>query len=70
MNTEDTGVVGGNHTPLLSHYKKAPALTSKSIFRIKTDELSMFFEKRNIKKPDNIGETRLSLQILKDCGYN
>jgi len=69
LNQQDE-VLAGNHTPLLSHYKKTPALTNRSIFRIKKDELSMFFEKRNIKKPDNEGETRISLQILRDCGYN
>jgi len=30
----------------------------------------MFFEKKNIKKPDNQGECRISLNILKECGYN
>jgi len=30
----------------------------------------MFFDKKNIKKPDNMGECRISLNILKECGYN
>jgi hypothetical protein len=30
----------------------------------------MFFEKKNMKEPDNDGECRVSLNILKDCGYN
>ena len=47
-----------------------PLLTSKSIFRVRKDDLTLFFEKKNIKKPDNQGECRVSLNILKDCGYN
>jgi len=30
----------------------------------------LFFKKRNIKMPENKGESRISLKILKDCGYN
>lgn len=29
----------------------------------------MLFESKNIKVPDNQGECRMSLNILKDCGY-
>jgi len=43
---------------------------SKSIFQITTEELKLFFEKRNMKKPDNEGEARISLNILKDVNYN
>jgi magnesium-transporting ATPase (P-type) len=28
------------------------------------------FKKKNIKKPVNAGECRLSLNILRDCGYS
>jgi len=42
----------------------------KSIFRISKDDLKMFFLKKNVKQPDNQGESRISLNILKDCGYN
>ena len=28
------------------------------------------FDKRNLRKPDNDGECRISLSILKDFGYN
>jgi magnesium-transporting ATPase (P-type) len=45
-------------------------LTTKNIFRIKKEYLTMFFDKKNMKKPDNEGECRVSLNILKDCGYN
>jgi magnesium-transporting ATPase (P-type) len=37
---------------------------------VRKDDLTLFFEKKNIKKPDNQGECRVSLNILKDCGYN
>jgi hypothetical protein len=30
----------------------------------------LFFLKKNIKTPDNQGECRVSLNILKECGYN
>ena len=47
-----------------------PTLTNKSIFRVRKDDLTLFFEKKNIFKPDNQGECRVSLNILRDCGYN
>jgi len=28
------------------------------------------FERKNLRKPDNEGETKYSLEILKECGYN
>ena len=30
----------------------------------------MLFTKKNMAKPDNEGECRVSLNILKECGYN
>jgi len=45
-------------------------VNNKSIFRLTNNDLQMFFLKRNIKKPDNHGESRISLNILKECGYN
>jgi len=57
-------------TPLLGQYKKQTNLGNKNIFRISKQDLTLFFDKKNIKAPDNIGESRISLQILKDCGYN
>lgn len=57
-------------TPLLSHYKKLSSLDNKNIFRLKKEDLTLFFDKSNIKLPDNQGESRISLNILKDCGYN
>lgn len=57
-------------TPQLDKYEKLPTLTSKHIFRLRRQDLNMFFEKKNMKEPDNDGECRVSLNILKDCGYN
>jgi len=34
------------------------------------EDLALFFEKRNLRMPDNEGESRISLTILKECGYN
>jgi len=47
-----------------------PLLTSKNIFRLSREDLTLFFSKKNIATPDNYGECRISLNILKDCGYN
>jgi hypothetical protein len=58
------------NTPLLSQYRKEKStITKKNVFRISKEDLTLFFEKRNIKIPDNKGECRVSLNILKDCGY-
>jgi hypothetical protein len=56
--------------PLLGHYKKSPSISNKSIFRITKEDLTLFFDRKNVKLPDNKGECRVSLNILKDCGYN
>lgn len=55
--------------PLLGRYKSNKTL-SKSIFQITTEELKLFFEKKNMKKPDNDGEARISLNILREVNYN
>lgn len=34
------------------------------------EDLTLFFMKKHIKTPDNQGECRISLNILRDCGYN
>lgn len=58
------------NTPLLGQYRKEKSsITKKNVFRISKEDLTLFFEKRNIKQPDNEGECRVSLNILKDCGY-
>jgi magnesium-transporting ATPase (P-type) len=40
------------------------------IFRVKPEDLNLMFEKCNIKVPPNHGESRQSLNVLRDCGYN
>ena len=37
---------------------------------MRKENLNLFFEKKNIKLPDNQGECRVALNVLKDCGYN
>ena len=57
--------------PLLGIYKKSRDNTKNSmkIFRLTTEELNLFFDKKTLKIPDNQGECRISLNILRDCGY-
>jgi hypothetical protein len=40
------------------------------ILRLDKDQLIELFNKKNLKMPDNEGEERISLQMLKECGYN
>ena len=58
-----------NSQPLLGRYKDNKT-RSKCIFQITPEELRMFFEKKNIQKPDNEGESRTSLNMLRDVQYN
>jgi len=32
--------------------------------------LNLLFDKKHLRKPDNEGEVKISLEILKSCGYN
>ena len=56
-------------TPFLGHYRTAAEIGVNTILRLKKSELKLFFKKSNHKKPDNEGERRISLDILRDCGY-
>ena len=56
-------------TPLLTSYKMKDKIRKKSIFRISKDDLTLFFSKKRLRRPANEGECRISLNILKDCGY-
>lgn len=49
---------------------KKPIEKMKSIFRVLTPDLNIFFDEENLKLPDNKGESRESLNILKNFGYN
>lgn len=50
--------------------KQLEQTSVKNIFRVSPQNLAMFFEKKNMKVPDNKGEIKTSLEILKECGYN
>lgn len=41
----------------------------KTIFRVLNDDLTIFFDEWNYKLPDNVGECRQALNILKEYGY-
>lgn len=56
-------------TPLLGSYKRVENSQSKNIFRLARDDLTLFFDKRNVRMPDNEGECRIALNIIRDCGY-
>ena len=50
--------------------KRINKFTVKDIFRIDKNNLQLFFDERNLKVPANEGETRRSLDLLAQCGYN
>ena len=54
-------------TPLLNGYVHRS--DASDIFRIKKEELKLFFSAKNRALPDNEGESRTALNILRDCGY-
>jgi magnesium-transporting ATPase (P-type) len=54
---------------MLAKYRSQPEKMNKNIFRINPEDLSLMFTRDNLRKPSNTGESRISLQILKDCGY-
>lgn len=56
--------------PLLQKYNKTPEVSIKSCFKLRAEELKLFFERRHITMPDNEGETRECLIILQKVGYN
>lgn len=56
--------------PNLKDFKKQkPIEQMKCIFRVINEDLTLFFDEKNLKKPDNEGECRQSLNILKQFGY-
>ena len=59
-----------NHvkTPQLGQFLKKKSV--EHILRLEKEQLEKFFDKKNLKMPDNEGEERISLQMLKECGYN
>lgn len=49
--------------------KRKPIEKMRTIFRILTDDLTIFFDEINYKLPDNHGECRQSLNIIEKFGY-
>jgi len=56
-------------TPFLGQFRQKSEAQNRNIFRIETVDLNMFFEGKNIRKPTNMGEERISLQILEKVNY-
>jgi magnesium-transporting ATPase (P-type) len=56
--------------PKLAQYTTKDNVTNKCIFKISNEDLQLFFLKKNTKQPDNQGECKTALNILKNCGYN
>lgn len=54
--------------PLITQYNKTPELTSSYIFKLRPEELCLFFKKEHLEVPDNKGEKRESLVILEKVG--
>jgi magnesium-transporting ATPase (P-type) len=52
-----------------AYRKEANTFSVKDIFRISKEDLTLFFDKRNMDEPRNQGECRQCLNLLKDCGY-
>jgi magnesium-transporting ATPase (P-type) len=43
--------------------------SSRAIFKLTKEELKLLFSKNNIAMPQNFGETRRSLMMIKSCNY-
>lgn len=59
----------GINTPMLDDYKRTPLLNNKSVFRLRPDDLALMFTKKNVARPENQGESRVALNVLRTCGY-
>ena len=55
-------------TPRLDQFVRKS--DKSQIFRISKKDLTLFFQKKNMSVPDNQGECRSSLNILRECGYS
>jgi len=54
--------------PLLAQYNKTPELSVSSVFKLRPEELKLFFEREHTRLPDNEGEKRECLKILEQVG--
>jgi hypothetical protein len=59
-------------TPNLQRYagSSVQGVSANSIFRVSKKDLALLFSKKNLKLPDNAGEKRTALNVLKDMGYS
>ena len=56
--------------PLMVQYQKHEELSVHFAFKLRPEELELFFERDRNNLPDNEGEKRETLSILEDVGYN
>jgi hypothetical protein len=56
--------------PLMVQFKKDKQLSVSSYFKLKKEELMLFFDFENMQRPDNEGEKRQNLRILEKVGCN
>jgi hypothetical protein len=58
-------------TPNLKQFRKDhKGIQSNQIFRIEREDLNEFFNPSQHRTPDNKGECRNTLNMLKECQYN
>lgn len=57
-----------NKVPLLAQYNKTPELSVSSVFKLRQEELKLFFARDHTRLPDNKGEKRECLTILEQVG--
>lgn len=56
----------------MAEYKKTPELSASSVFKLRPEELQLFFYREHMKKPseDNSEARRINLEILEKVGWN
>lgn len=54
--------------PLIQQYNRSPELSVSHIYKLRPEELSLFFRKEHLEVPLNKGEKRESLVILEKVG--
>ena len=53
---------------LMNQYMKVSPLSVQNVFKLRPEELQLFFRKEHLDISENKGETRESLRILKKVG--
>jgi hypothetical protein len=54
--------------PLIQQYSKTPELSVSNVFKLRPEELRLFFLEEHMELPKNAGEKRESLIILEKVG--